>query len=120
MLRTCTTRKVACWQAARYPEEALLARGGSLLASEHHPSFQYTNQLKEWGDQYRRIYRLCFVGNTHIILSTQDAANDLLVKKGAIYSGRGGLTAFSEGLTRNLATLVMPPNDTVSLSTAFS
>ena len=77
-------------------------------------------QFKEWGDQYGPIYRLSPVGNTHIIVSTEDAANELLVKRGAIYSGRGGLTALSEGLTRNLATLVMPPNGAVLLSTPFS
>ena len=78
------------------------------------------DQFNEWGDQYGPIYRLSLVGNMHVVLSTEDAANDLLVKRGAIYSGRGGLTALSEGLTRSLAMLVMPPNGAVLLITAFS
>jgi cytochrome P450 len=62
--------------------------------------------MKEWADQYGPIYKLNIMGGTHIVLSTETAANDLLAMKGSIYSDRPHMTMAYELVSRsgNLAT----------------
>lgn len=48
-------------------------------------------QFKEWADIYGPIFKLEILGSTHVIVSSQEIAEDLMAKKGAIYSDRGTL-----------------------------
>lgn len=40
---------------------------------------------------YGPIFKLVILGSTHVIVSNQDIAEDLMAKRGAIYSDRGTL-----------------------------
>lgn len=48
-------------------------------------------KFKEWADIYGPIFKLEVLGTTHVIISTQQIAEDLMAKRGAIYSDRGNL-----------------------------
>lgn len=48
-------------------------------------------KFKEWADIYGPIFKLEILGNTHVIVSSQRVAEDLMARRGAIYSDRGTL-----------------------------
>jgi Cytochrome P450 len=48
-------------------------------------------KFKEWGDQYGPIYQTTMMGKTHVWISSQEIAVELLAKRGAIYSDRPGI-----------------------------
>lgn len=48
-------------------------------------------KFKEWADTYGPIFKLEIFGSTHVIVSSQEIAEDLMAKRGAIYSDRGTL-----------------------------
>ena len=48
-------------------------------------------KFKEWADIHGPIFKLEFLGRTHVIVSSQATAEDLMSKRGAIYSDRGTL-----------------------------
>src|ERR1700761_8772674 len=48
-------------------------------------------KFKEWADIYGPIFKLEVFGTTHVIISSQKIAEDLMAKRGAIYSDRGTL-----------------------------
>jgi cytochrome P450 len=62
--------------------------------------------MKDWADEYGPIYKFEILGMTHVVLCTQDIANDLLALNGAIYSDRPYMTMAYELVSRtgNLAT----------------
>ena len=45
-------------------------------------------RFKQWSDQYGPIYQINVFGVNHIWLASDKVAQDLLVKRGAIYSDR--------------------------------
>lgn len=45
-------------------------------------------KLKEWGDIYGPIYQTSMMGQKFIVISDEDIAKDLLIKKGNSFSGR--------------------------------
>ncbi|KAJ9635318.1 uncharacterized protein PV06_09365 [Exophiala oligosperma] len=48
-------------------------------------------KFKEWAEKYGPIFKIEFLGQTQVIVSNQTLAEDLLAKRGAIYSDRGTL-----------------------------
>jgi cytochrome P450 len=48
-------------------------------------------KFKEWADIYGPIFKIDVLGNTHVIISSQTIAEDLMAKRAAIYSDRGTL-----------------------------
>ena len=48
-------------------------------------------RFKELGDMYGPIFKLDILGTTHVIVSSNKIVEDLLVRKGAVYSDRGKL-----------------------------
>ena len=52
------------------------------------PRMHPYKRFKEWSDQYGPIYQINVFGVNHIWLATDNVAQDLLVKRGAIYSDR--------------------------------
>ncbi len=45
-------------------------------------------KFKEWAEEYGPIYETRALGQTYIIVSDESIADELLVKRGHIYSGR--------------------------------
>lgn len=52
------------------------------------PRFQLWLKFKEWADIHGPIYQTRAVENTFVIVSDEKIAEELLVKRGHIYSGR--------------------------------
>lgn len=50
-------------------------------------------KFKEWADQYGPIYETSMMGQKFIIISDEDMATDLMVKKGNSFSGRAQIRA---------------------------
>jgi hypothetical protein len=50
-------------------------------------------KLKEWGDQYGPIYQTSMMGQKIIVVSDEDTANELLIKRGNSFSGRAQIRA---------------------------
>jgi cytochrome P450 len=48
-------------------------------------------KFKDWADIYGPIFKIDVLGNTHVIISNQTIAEDLMAKRAAIYSDRGAL-----------------------------
>lgn len=55
--------------------------------------FSMWKKFKEWADVYGPIYRTSMLGQQFIIVSDEDIAQELLVKRGHIYSGRPQIRA---------------------------
>ncbi|KAL7629505.1 hypothetical protein AAE478_001026 [Parahypoxylon ruwenzoriense] len=56
-------------------------------------------KFKEWADIYGPIYRTSMLGQQFIIISDQSIAEELLVKRGHIYSGRPQIRALFDHKT---------------------
>lgn len=50
-------------------------------------------KLKEWADTYGPIYQMSVPGAEFVIISDEQIAEELLVKRGHIYSGRPQIRA---------------------------
>ena len=57
------------------------------------PRFAMWKKFKEWGDMYGPIYQTSVPGSTFIIISDEQIAEELLIKRGHIYSGRPQIRA---------------------------
>ena len=68
-------------------------------------------QFHEWSKQYGPLYRLKLVNQNHVIVSTEDIANDLLRERGTLYSSRAYLPMATELLSHNLRPLFLPYGD---------
>lgn len=71
---------------------------GSLL--EFPKTFSY-HKFKEWSDQYGPIYQVNILGKTHVVISSEDIANDLLALRGAHYSDRPPIVMLHELISAN-------------------
>lgn len=76
------------------------------------PSYHSWFKFFEWSKQYGPLYRLNLAGQTHVIVSSEDIANDLLRERGNIYSSRVQLPMATELLSRNLRPLLIPYGET--------
>lgn len=56
-------------------------------------------KFKEWADMYGPIYTTSVPGTTFIIISDEQIAEELLVKRGHIYSGRPQIRALFDHKT---------------------
>lgn len=56
-------------------------------------------KFKEWADIYGPIYRTSMLGQQFIIISDEKIAEELLVKRGHIYSGRPQIRALFDHKT---------------------
>jgi hypothetical protein len=52
------------------------------------PRFSLWLKFKEWADEHGPIYQTRAVENTFVVISDEKIAEELLVKRGHIYSGR--------------------------------
>ncbi len=68
-------------------------------------------QFKEWADIFGSIYQMNIAGRTHVIVSSEKIANDLLRERGNLYSGREQLPMAAQLLSGNLRPLLLPYND---------
>lgn len=57
------------------------------------PRFSMWRKFKEWADIHGPIYQTSMAGQTFIIVSDEQIAEELLVKRGHIYSGRPQIRA---------------------------
>ncbi|KAK5789863.1 hypothetical protein VI817_008986 [Penicillium citrinum] len=71
---------------------------GSVL--EFPKTFSY-HKFKEWSDQYGPIYQVNVLGKTHVVISSEDIANDLLALRGAHYSDRPPIVMLHELISAN-------------------
>lgn len=71
--------------------------------------------FNRWAAEYGPIVAFDTLGTKQIVLSTEKAANDLLVKRGNIYSGRGVPTALAYA-TRDLVTFLMQRTGTYNIT----
>lgn len=53
----------------------------------------FWKNLKTWADQYGPVYRTSMMGQQFIVISEEKIAEELLVKRGHIYSGRAQIRA---------------------------
>ena len=61
-----------------------LLGSGRELAKGPHPSVTFN----KWAEKYGPVVQFSVLGQKQVVLSTEKAANDLLVKRGNIYSDR--------------------------------
>ncbi|KAK5102807.1 hypothetical protein LTS08_003608 [Lithohypha guttulata] len=65
-------------------------------------------KFQEWSKTYGPLYRLTIAGRNHIVVSTEEIANDLLRERGTIYSDREQLPMAAQLLSDNLRPLFLP------------
>lgn len=65
-------------------------------------------KFREWSKIYGPLYRLNIAGRNHVVVSTEEIANDLLRERGTIYSDREQLPMASQLLSDNLRPLLLP------------
>jgi cytochrome P450 len=69
-------------------------------------------KFSEWSKRYGPLFRLNIAGRNHVIVSTEEIANDLLRERGTIYSDREQLPMAAQLLSDNLRPLFLPYGDT--------
>lgn len=74
------------------------------------PSKHSWLQFKAWGDEFGPLYQLRLGGSTHVIISSEKIANDLLRERGNNYSSRDQSVMAAELLSDNLRPLLLPYN----------
>jgi hypothetical protein len=74
------------------------------------PPYHSWLKFKEWGDVYGPIYKLKIANRTHVVLSSEKIANDLLRERCSLYSSREHLPFASNLLSNNLRPLFLPYN----------
>ncbi|KIX01253.1 uncharacterized protein Z518_08978 [Rhinocladiella mackenziei CBS 650.93] len=65
-------------------------------------------KFPQWSKQYGPLFRLDIAGRNHIVVSTEEIANDLLRERGTIYSDREQLPMAAKLLSDNLRPLFLP------------
>ncbi|KAL9620326.1 MAG: hypothetical protein Q9160_005125 [Pyrenula sp. 1 TL-2023] len=65
----------------------------------------------EWSCIYGPIYQISIAGRTHVIVSSEKIANDLLRERGSIYSSREQLPMAAGLLSDNLRPVLLPYGD---------
>lgn len=76
------------------------------------PAFHSWFKFFDWSKQFGPLFRLNLAGRNHIIVSTEDIANDLLRERGSIYSSREQLPMAAKLLSEGLRPLFMPYGET--------
>ncbi len=71
---------------------------GSIL--EFPKTFSY-HKFKEWSDQYGPLIKINILGTTHVVISDDRIANDLLALRGANYSDRPPIVMLHELVSHN-------------------
>lgn len=71
---------------------------GSVL--EFPKTFSY-HKFTEWSHQYGKIYKVNILGKTHVVISDEGVANDLLALRGAHYSDRPQIVMLHELVSRS-------------------
>lgn len=69
-------------------------------------------KFQEWSKQYGSLYRINIAGRNHVILSTEDIANELLRERGTLYSDREQLPMAAQLMSNNLRPLFLPYGET--------
>jgi cytochrome P450 len=69
-------------------------------------------KFHEWSKEYGPIFSLNIAGQTHVFVSREDIANDLLRERGNIYSDRDQLPMAAQLLSRGLRPLFLPYGET--------
>ena len=82
--------------------------GNALDIPPYHSWFQF----EKWSKKYGPLYRLSIAGRTHVIVSTEKIANDLLRERGTIYSSREQLPMAAQMMSNNLRPLFLPYGET--------
>ncbi|KAI0096816.1 putative cytochrome P450 [Hypoxylon sp. NC0597] len=75
------------------------------------PKSHSWKQFHAWGKTYGPIFHLNMLGQSVIVLSTSQAAHELLAKRGATFSDRPRLVLAGELALKGLNTLLMPYDD---------
>jgi hypothetical protein len=65
-------------------------------------------KFTEWSREHGPIYQYKAFGKTHIVISTEKIANDLLRERGEIYSSREQLPMGSQLMSDNKRALLLP------------
>jgi cytochrome P450 len=68
--------------------------------------------FSDWSKRYGAMLRLNIAGKHHIIVSSEEIANDLLRERGTIYSSREQLPMAAQLVSGNLRPLFLPYGDT--------
>jgi cytochrome P450 len=69
-------------------------------------------KFQEWSKQYGPLYRMNIASRNHVVVSTEDIANDLLRERGTIYSDREQLPMAAQLVGGNLRPLFLPYGET--------
>lgn len=72
------------------------------------PPYHSWLKFKRWSDTYGPIFKLNIAGSTHIVVSTEKIANDLMRERGTLYSSREQLPMAAKLLSDNLRPLFLP------------
>ena len=76
------------------------------------PPYHTWLKFKEWADQYGPIYRISLAGTTHVIISSEKIANDLMRERGTLYSDRDQAPMAAKLLSDDLRPLFLPYGET--------
>ncbi|KAL6252458.1 hypothetical protein RBB50_000177 [Rhinocladiella similis] len=76
------------------------------------PSYHSWFQFHKWAQKYGPLFRLNIAGRNHIIVATEEIANDLLRERGSIYSDREQLPMAAQLVSGNFRPLFLPYGDT--------
>jgi cytochrome P450 len=82
---------------------------GNLLQIPSHHSWL---TFRDWGARYGDVFRINIAGRDHVIISTEEVANDLLRERGTIYSDREQMPMAAQLLSGNLRPLFLPYGET--------
>lgn len=76
------------------------------------PPYHSWFKFQEWSNRYGPLFCLNIAGRNHVIVSTEEIANDLLRERGTIYSDREQLPMAAQLVSGNLRPLFLPYGDT--------
>ncbi|KAH7412820.1 cytochrome P450 [Cadophora sp. MPI-SDFR-AT-0126] len=109
LLLSTVKSKSRCPTGTEYPPGPKgLPLLGSLLDI---PPFHSWLQFFTWSKKYGPLYQISIAGQSHIILSTQKIADELLRERGTLYSSRDQLPMAAVLVSDNLRPLFLPYND---------
>lgn len=76
------------------------------------PPYHSWLKFRDWSARYGDVFRLSIAGHGHVIISTEEIANDLLRERGTIYSDREQLPMAAQLVSGNLRPLSLPYGET--------
>lgn len=76
------------------------------------PTTHSWSQFFEWSKRHGALYRLNISGRSHVIVSSEEIANELLRERGTIYNSREQLPMAAQLVSGNLRPLFLPYGDT--------